>query len=222
MEQTPIILYAAAVTPLEGPDALAQAYALVSLARRQMADALRRPADQRRCLAAGLLLRHTLAAWGADPAALETDRYGKPYLPVGPEFSLSHSGDYVLCAAADRAVGCDVQRVGDLNLRVARRCLTDMEYADVLAQADPVAQALRFYRYWTLKESYVKAIGLGIRLSFREIDIRLGPPVTLHHQGGERAFGLAEFDAIPGYRCALCAREGCGDATLERIPLPLK
>ena len=217
MEQTSVILYAAAVTPLEDPKALARALGLVSPARRQTAEALGRPADRRRCLAAGLLLRHTLALLGADEAAVVTDRYGKPYLPGGPAFSLSHSGDYVLCAVADRAVGCDVQRMAGFKERVAKRCLTPEEYADVLAQPDPAA---RFYRYWTLKESYVKALGLGLRLPLREIGICLGPPVTLTQQPDGLAFGFAEFDDLPGYRCALCAAGGCGEVALQQIPLP--
>ena len=222
MEQKSVLLYAAAVTPLEDPEALALAYGLVSPARRQTAEALRPPAARRRCLAAGLLLRHALATLGVGPAEPVIDRYGKPWLPGGPAFSLSHSGDYVLCAVADRDVGCDVQRIGDFHDRLARRCLTQAEYADVLAQADPGARALRFYRYWTLKESFIKAIGLGLRLPLREVDISLGPPLALRQQIDGRPFGLAEFDALPGYRCALCAAEGCGDVALELIPLPLK
>ena len=222
MEQTTVLLYAAAVTPLADPEALARACALVSPARRQKAEALRRPEDRWRSLAAGLLLRHALAVLGIDPAEPVTDPYGKPYLPGGPAFSLSHSGDYALCAVAERDVGCDIQRIGGFDERLARRCLTRAEYADVLAQADPGARALRFYRYWTLKESFIKAVGLGLRLPLREIDIRLGPPPALRQQADGRDFGLAEFDALPGYCCALCAGSGCGDVALELIPLPLK
>ena len=221
MERTNVIFYAAAVTPLAEPDALVRACALVSPGRREKAEALRRPEDRRRCLAAGLLLRHALATLGIDPAEPLTDPYGKPYLPGGPAFSLSHSGDYALCAVADRDLGCDIQRIGGFDERLARRCLTRAEYADVLAQADPEARALRFYRYWTLKESFLKAVGLGLRLPLREVDISLGPPLALRQQIDGRPFGLAEFDTLPGYRCALCAAEGCGDATLELIPLPL-
>lgn len=217
MERSPVLLFAASVTPLADPDRLAAAWTAVSPARREQAEALRRPEDRRRCLGAGLLLRHALALLGADAAEIVTDPQGKPLLPGGPAFSLSHSGDYVLCAVADRPVGCDVQRIGGFDLRVARRCLTPAEYADVLAQSDPAA---RFYRYWTLKESFVKAVGLGLRLPLRSLDIRLGPPVTVRQGADARSFGFTEFDGLPGYCCALCAAEGLDETTLELIPLP--
>lgn len=219
MKQTSVLLYAAAIAPLADPERLAAAQQAVSPARREQAAALGRPEDRQRCLAAGLLLRWVLRQLGteAEPAA---DAYGKPQIPGGPEISLSHSGDYVLCAAADRPVGCDVQRIVPVRERVARRCLTPAEYADYLAQGTPEARALRFGRYWTLKESYTKALGLGLRLPLRALEFQLDPVVLCRTPAG-RDFGFAGFSDLPGYCCALCAAGSLADAALQLVPLPL-
>ncbi len=98
---------------LSDPARFADAYARVSAPRRAKIDRLRPGASRRLSLAAGLLLADTLAENGVSGLSAEEaeDENGKPCLPRCPElyFSLSHSGTWAMCAAADKPVGCDLQ-----------------------------------------------------------------------------------------------------------------
>jgi 4'-phosphopantetheinyl transferase len=82
--------------------------------------------------------------------------------------SVTHSGDLVGIAVADRPVGLDVEKV-DLGVdvdAVARVALTDAEMRE-LSGYDGVAKARAFTTYWTRKEAVVKATGQGLRGDLR-------------------------------------------------------
>ena len=89
-------------------------------------------------------------------------------------FNLSHSAGLVVCALSrDRTVGVDVE---DLTRRapdpaiVSRYC-SPAEAEDVCAQSDGWCD--RFLTYWTLKEAYLKARGLGISVHLSDISFTL-------------------------------------------------
>jgi 4'-phosphopantetheinyl transferase len=113
---------------------------------------------------------------GAVPLALGA--HGKPELEGGARssglcFNLAHSGAQVLCAVAlGRGVGVDVERErGDLDvLELARRFFCAREIRR-LEEAAPAEARRLFYRYWTLKEAYLKAEGTGLGLSLTAIDV---------------------------------------------------
>lgn len=116
------------------------------------------------------LSRHT----GVDPAAwrFAANAYGRPEI-VGPEahrgwrFNLSHTPGMVAIAVAHgREVGLDVEdtwRPGDL-LGIAPRYFAAPELSDLTALPDEAEQLDRFFQLWTLKESYIKARGMGLAL----------------------------------------------------------
>jgi 4'-phosphopantetheinyl transferase len=86
-------------------------------------------------------------------------------------FNLSHSAGLVACALADgRDVGVDVEHLlrPPVDRQMIRRYLSPAEAADVEAQAADRWQE-RFLVYWTLKEAYLKARGMGISLPLAEI-----------------------------------------------------
>jgi len=92
--------------------------------------------------------------------------HGKPETP-GCEFNLSHSGDWILLGMTDQApIGVDVEIVRKRHVReISERFFSEAEQARV--GDDPFAMA----EVWTAKESFLKAIGLGIRRPLREIDL---------------------------------------------------
>ena len=99
--------------------------------------------------------------------------HGRPEIASPGEdlhFNLSHSAGVVICVLGrGRAIGVDVE---DLKRRapdpaiVARYCSPD-EAEDVSAQGDDWPD--RFLTYWTLKEAYLKACGLGISVHLRDL-----------------------------------------------------
>lgn len=86
---------------------------------------------------------------------------GKPYFPDCPHirFSLSHSGDYVLCGVGERDVGVDIETVKPRSSALPCRVLTGMEYR---WYEEHGGDWLAFYTLWTRKESLCKRQGRGV------------------------------------------------------------
>lgn len=136
--------------------------ALRSLFPERFARAMRfrQRSDRLRCLGAGYLLHQVL---GIPEAVLCTNAYGKPYVPDRPgDFSLSHGGDLIVLAVADRAVGVDVEPLGRRHGDIAKRVFKPEEIEWMNAGDDPDR---RFFELWTLKEAVMKAEGKGLSLS---------------------------------------------------------
>lgn len=101
------------------------------------------------------------------------NEYGKPYLPTNfnLQFNVSHSGEWVVCAVDERAVGIDVELMQETYmLEIAHRFFTTMEY-DMLSNADKSIREELFYDIWTLKESYIKALGKGLSIKLDSFSI---------------------------------------------------
>ncbi|GEM_PF-121298 len=105
-----------------------------------------------------------------DPSQVRTGSHGKPYFAQGtdlPHFNISHSGSFVVAILAQVPVGIDIQVMRDLDYgSLGRRILSEAEYRDLLASDDPKET---FFKYWVLKESYVKWTGEGISRSLRDL-----------------------------------------------------
>lgn len=132
---------------------------LVSDARITKSLQYRHEADQLRSLAAEALLNHAVKENFAQqkvPVMPTIDRYQKPHLGF-TQFSLSHSGNYAACAISRNPVGIDVEHVREFRPAIAKRFFTP-------AEADACTDANAFTVCWTLKESFLKAVGYGIRL----------------------------------------------------------
>ena len=225
MKQTAeISVYFAGIGPLLDPAFFERAMQTASPERRDRANRFRFAEGRARSLGAELLLRKALLDLGSDVRELKYG-YGpqeKPYLIGVPEFhfNLSHSGDYVMLAAADREVGCDIEEIARYDLRVAKRFFAPEEY-ECIAAAPPEEQQELFFRYWTLKESFVKVTGRGLNLPMSSFEIRFdeaGRPSVRHTLGG-RCHALAELQAVEGY-CSAAAAEGeCLTADCVRTDL---
>jgi 4'-phosphopantetheinyl transferase len=138
--------------------------------------------DQQRFVLARGILRVLLGGYlNREPSriAFQYGAHGKPALtaedanPPDLRFNVSHSGDYCLCAVAlHRDVGVDVEMVrSDVEcLPLAERFFTRREYEDLLWGSEEDRRA-RFFRYWTCKEAYLKARGVGISSGLAQIEV---------------------------------------------------
>ena len=132
---------------------------LVTEKRRQRIKSYVRTEDKARCLVSGLLLRHFCGV--TDEHQLTYGENGKPYLKDGSMyFNVSHSGDYVVLATADREIGVDIEMITPYPEAVAARCFTPAELEWMRSERTDEA----FFRLWTAKESVMKATGLGFIL----------------------------------------------------------
>lgn len=141
----------------------------VSEERRAQASRFIHQADAYRSVLGEVLTRVTLSeitGIGADKLSFSHSIYGKPCLAQYPDrpFNVSHSGDWVaLISGGTDELGVDVEKISPIDLQIAERFFSPQENTYLAAQ--PVDQQLNtFYRLWTLKESYIKAIGTGLSL----------------------------------------------------------
>ena len=130
--------------------------------------------DGLRCLAAGELLRDAVKrALGIAEFEVVKEPGGKPRIAGQNRFhyNLSHSGNRVVIAWSDRAVGVDVQQMHMTPGRedLAMRFFTEQEQTYIFDSPDHRAE--RFFRVWTCKESYLKYLGTGLRKSLDSFSI---------------------------------------------------
>jgi len=152
-----------------------------------------------------------------DPAGLRFvyGPQGKPAL--APEhgrdisFNLSHAGDVALYAVTrGRRVGVDVEQVVPdvAGSTVPEHTFSPHEVA-VLRALPLDEQTAAFFRCWTRKEAYVKALGAGFSLDLTSFDVSLAPdnpPALLATRPDptEAAhWSLHDVDAGPGYSAAI-------------------
>ena len=202
-------VYTADVTPLEEESLFRSLYAGIPLQRQEKIDSLRFQKDRQLSLGAWLLLEAALRDWGYEDALpIDRNPHGKPFLKNCPglHFNLSHSGSRVLCALSDGEVGCDIQQMGEMNLQLARRFFSPEEVAALTARKEESRREY-FYRLWALKESFVKAVGLGLALPLQEFSVLLSEKEIRLEQSRfpDRQFFFREWDAGEGYACACCA-----------------
>jgi 4'-phosphopantetheinyl transferase len=164
--------------------ARARYLALLSETERKQHDRFRFDDDRHTYLVAHALVRTTLGEMlGVAPErlAFEIGEHGKPELKheghAEVRFNLSHTRGLVACGVTrSDDIGIDVEQI-DRKLEIdhlAGSVLSEDEQAALVPLAGS-ARRERFFRHWTLKEAYVKAIGRGISLPLRSLHVEIGP-----------------------------------------------
>lgn len=129
-------------------------------------------------------------------------------------FNLSHSGSWVMCTAQTEGkyaqVGCDIEEIGQLKLNVAKRRFCREEYEEIISNEREEDQRECFYRFWVLKESFMKATRRGMTLPLNSFCIRLGDPPQLVRQPEEysQPYYYMEYtlENVP-FRMAVCSTD---------------
>jgi 4'-phosphopantetheinyl transferase len=109
---------------------------------------------------------------GITTYTLETGKHGKPRLQGHPDifWNLSHCRSMALCGIGTAPLGVDGECCRKLRSGVVRRVCTASEAQEIAAAQNP---DLTFTRFWTLKESFVKAIGIGISYPMNQVAFSL-------------------------------------------------
>ena len=210
-------LFYANVEALEDPVLFQRLYQSVSETRKKKVDRIRPVSGKRLSLGAGALLEAALAEVGVDFPRLEEDSNGKPFLPDHPglRFNLSHSGARVLCALSGEEIGCDVESVQKAHMNIAARYFHPEEYEAIRSVPDGEARNRLFYRFWTLKESFMKATGLGFQLPLDAFRIKLDTDgITVEQALDSQAYFFRTFSDLD-YEYALCGT----DRALDQVCL---
>lgn len=197
--------------PAEEPDVLAA----LAPARREKTMKYCQASDRKRSLGAGLLLLDILPRFGADYKDVCLAADGKPQVD-GICFNLSHSGSYVICAVGKQPVGCDVEQVKKAPDRVAKHFFFESEVRYIEKQGDQKDEA--FFRIWTMKESYMKMTGEGIRLPLDEFEIFLLDEEyqRVRRDGKIQPCRIRSYE-LPGYQVSVCTVESDFAEEIEQI-----
>lgn len=121
------------------------------------------------------LLRECLKKYNidyiTDKTPITKNDYGKPSLTEFPEikYNLSHADGIAVCLVSDRECGIDCEGVRPYRPNVVKRAFSESEKF-LIENAGENERDLLFFRLWTLKESYVKAIGIGISYPLNTVE----------------------------------------------------
>jgi 4'-phosphopantetheinyl transferase len=148
------------------------ALALLSAQERAQHQRFIPPKKRHEYLATRVLVRSVLGrALDVEPQTLQftANAWGRPTLwpPAPLHFNVSHTDGLLVCLVSPNLeIGVDTERLARATdlLALAPTVFAPQELSD-LAALPAGQQAHRAVRLWTLKESYIKARGMGMALA---------------------------------------------------------
>ncbi len=165
--------------------------------------------DRRRSLGAGIALNAILKQYGLNPreTRLEYGTNGKASVAGRPDihFNLTHSGDYAAGVCGVSPVGIDIEGIGVMKEKVARRFFHEGEYRYLEQIEDGQQKQEVFFRLWVLKESFMKVTGLGMGLALNAFEIRFqGQEIEVAQDVDDMKYYFKEF-SLENSRMAVCS-----------------
>jgi 4'-phosphopantetheinyl transferase len=222
------------------PTLLAALAAPLNAAEREQQGRFHFADDRLRFLVTRAMVRTVLSRYApVAPAAWTFDRnaYGRPAVAAchdagDLQFNVSHSrGLIALAVTRGRMLGVDVENT---VLRQAAPDVAEQFFAPAevaaLAQLPEALRAERFFALWTLKESYIKARGMGLSLPLDQFSfdfpgdgqLQLNVAPALGDDG--QCWHFWQCRPSPDYLLALCAARGTGPAPaiVARTLMPMR
>jgi 4'-phosphopantetheinyl transferase len=180
--------------------------------RRGRVGEIKNEKEQLRSITAGLLLHYAFVHSGKredewDKITIKKGQYGKPYIDGDKNFhySISHSGDYVLCAVDNKEIGADIQEKRKWKMTMAKRFFDITEYRRI-SDADESERTDEFYRIWAAKESASKLSGRGIGAGVSHL-VTDENYRKIANTKEEESYNIKIYDELEGYVVSACSRE---------------
>lgn len=208
------------------PELLGRLFSLITTAEQARVKRYIREKDQHSALITRSFIRCVLAHY-ADIAPSDWEFgvgfNGKPFVTnssVVLEFNLSHANDLIVCSVTKSfALGIDVEYIKRKSdtFKLAPRYFAANEIA-ALSQFDVDQQPSRFYDFWTLKESYIKACGDGLAIPLDHFGFVIGDRDNIRLTFAPERDDCPDqwqswlFDASCDHRLALTAKVDAGQA----------
>lgn len=186
--------------------------------------------DRQRYLVTRALVRTVLSRYlPIDPKhwRFNNNEYGRPSIANAEAenahltFNISHTHALIaLAVARQREVGVDTENVQDreVSLDIADHYFSASEVRE-LRDLPPEDQHYRFFEYWTFKESYIKARGMGLSLPLDKFGFVCSRPQAVRLNidpalaDAPERWRFWQFRPTPGYLVALCAEHVQSAAT---------
>jgi 4'-phosphopantetheinyl transferase len=148
---------------------------ILTAAELALADRCRLPLVRQRKIVARARLRQILSSYlDRAPRSIEISLggHGKPQVQ-GLEFNVSHSENLAVYAVSQQPVGIDVEYLRSIEMAgLVQRFFAPAELIS-WQQLPPEQQQLAFFRAWTMKEAYLKAIGMGLHISLAAVVVEM-------------------------------------------------
>ena len=190
---------------------------LLSSDERERAARFHFERDRQQYCATRAVLRILLGAYlQTSPHELEfqySDK-GKPALALRQEgsglaFNASHSGDFALLGFTRCShIGVDIEKIrDDFDTASIARLFFSAREQDELSRLPADQQHHAFFRCWTRKEAFIKALGEGLSHPLNQFDVSLGTSgqvsLTTRPEPEEAAhWWLQAVELGPGYEAA--------------------
>ena len=204
-----VYVYAVDITKLPDPLEFPQIMEKLSEFRKPKIKKCKQLQARKQSAGAGLLLGYILKEYRLADAEINFGSNGKPEIE-GIFFNLSHSKNMVICAISDKVVGCDIEQVSVAPEKVADRFFSEAEQR-YLSQYSGEEKNKEFYRLWTMKESYMKMTGEGMRLPLHQFELHFGECVQLYRDGSLQDCFIKEYELLQDetllYQVSVCAEE---------------
>lgn len=119
----------------------------------------------------------------ADESMIIRGEHGKPYIKGYEDifFNISHCDRAIAVAFGECQLGIDVECIDrPATQSLAKRICSRDEYECLINSNDFITD---FYKIWTLKESYIKAIGRGLSFSLKDVNFSIvGEKITCNQK----------------------------------------
>ena len=159
--------------------------------------------DRRLSLGAGMIINKILYENNVDVNSIHYGSNGKPYAD-NIFFNVAHSGKFTFGVSSDKEVGCDVEIIKNAHLDIAKRFFTESEY-NYITHSENTSNA--FYKLWTIKESYIKQSGKGLRTPLNSFEININKDtITVSENNKEKNCYITHFE-FKNHSFAICSME---------------
>ena len=186
--------------------------ALLSPDRKTKLQNLRNLKDKKMSVAAYLLLFYGLNRESSIPVEMVFNygEYGKPYITNEDKlyFNLSHCRLGAVCAIADEEVGIDIEEITPINDLIVKKVCSEKEIRSIRDSKNPSTE---FTKLWTMKESFVKSVGIGINEALDSINFEV-----ITSKKSKRGSYCLLSNIFENYVITVC-RTGKIDNTIEKI-----
>jgi len=166
--------------------------------------------DYIRSLLSSALLYYALDKNGIDKKdiIIEKSPMGKPFLKNSKDFknidfNITHSGDWVACAIDSGGIGIDIEQIKDINFTEFEEILSPKETEYINGKLK------NFYQIWTLKESLLKALGVGVNKDLSSFTVE---PYDKHYakvfenDKDEKQWHFYNFNLDENHSCSICSQ----------------
>jgi len=185
---------------------------ILSYSEKSRVNSFKKRSDAEVALLSRYILRQIISFYtGVSPKELifSADTYGKPILKYPQTtnlyFNMSHSGDWIVGAVSrDKPIGIDIEKIRPIDFAITENCFNGPEIKYLNSKNG--SKLDNFYKIWTLKESFIKAIGKGLHYSLKNFYFEFGPKGEINIKS-DKEVGIWNFkfyEIDPGYKFAVC------------------